>query len=349
MQSRHDKNEETNVDNNTRCFAVLRVRVPGCLLFALAAACAAMLQPAAAQQYPSRPIRMIAPSGAGGPVDVIGRIVSQGLSDTIGQQVVVENRVGAAGLIGTEFVVKAPPDGYTLLFGFSGPLAIVPNLNPNTPYDPLKDLVAVSQVAAAPYVLLVHPSVPASSIKQLVALAKARPGKMNFGSGGTGVGIHMAGELFNLAAGVKIVHVPYKGAAPAMTALMAGEVDMMFNGVSAALGHIHSGRVRALAVGGDKRSSLLPELPTIAESGLTFNTTGWYGVLAPRATPQALVARLHGELARALNTAALKEQFVKQGVEAVGSTPEQFAALIRAEFNQWAKVIKAAGLKGEAN
>ncbi len=298
-----------------------------------------------AQSYPAKPIRIIAPSGAGGPVDVICRLVSQGLSEMVGQQVIVDNRVGAAGLIGTELVVKSAPDGYTLLFGFSGPLAIVPHLNPNTPYDPLKDLVAVSQVAAAPYVLIVHPSVPASSVKQLVALAKARPGKLNFSSGGSGVGIHMAGELFKATAGVRILHVPYKGAAPAMTALMAGEVDMMFNGVSPALPHIRAGRVRALAVGGDKRSPLLPELPTIAESGLAFNTTGWYGVLAPRGTPQSIVTRLQGELLRALNTPAIKDQFSKQGVESVGSTPEQFSALIRREFDQWARVIKAAGLK----
>jgi len=286
----------------------------GCMGFILIILGQALL----AQNYPARPIRMIAPSGAGGPVDVICRVVSQGLSEMVGQQVIVDNRVGAAGLIGTELVVKSAADGYTLLFGFSGPLAIVPHLNPSTPYDPLKDLVAVSQVATAPYVLLVHPSVPANSVKQLVALARSRPGKMNFSSGGTGVGIHMAGE-----------------------------VDMMFNGVSPALPHIKSGKVRALAVGGDKRSPLLPELPTIAESGLKFNTTGWYGVLAPRGTPQTVVIRLQGELKRALNTPVVKDQFVKQGVESVGSTPEQFSALIRGEFEQWARVIKAAGLKGE--
>lgn len=324
------------------------MRVVSALL--LASAWAALAQLAAAQtapsQYPTRPIRMISPSSAGGPVDVICRIVSQGLSEGIGQQIVVENRVGAAGIIGTELVVRAAPDGYTLLFGFSAPLAIAPNANPNTPYDPLKDLVAISQVAAAPYVLLVHPSVPAQSVKELVALARSRPGKLNFGSGGTGTGIHMAGELFNLSAGVKVVHVPFKGAAPAMTSLMAGEIDMMFNGVPPTLPHIRSGRVRALAVGGDKRSALLPELPTILENGFKFNTAGWYGVLAPRGTPQAIVAKLHGELVRALNTPALKEQFVKQGVEGVGSTPEQFSAFVRAEFSQWGKVIQSAGLKG---
>jgi tripartite-type tricarboxylate transporter receptor subunit TctC len=312
----------------------------------LLAACMGLGQVAAlAQIYPSKPIRMIAPSGAGGPVDVICRTVSQALGEVLGQQIVVDNRVGAAGLIGTEIVAKSPGDGYTLLFGFSGPLAIVPNLNPNTPYDPLKDLVPVSQVAAGPYVLLVHPSVPAKSVKQLVALAKSRPGKMNFSSGGTGVGIHMAGELFKLAANVNIVHVPYKGAAPAMTALMAGEVDMMFNGLSSALPHIKTGKLRALALGGDKRSALFPELPTVKESGFDFNTTGWYGVVAPRGTPQSVVDRLHKALQQALATPQLKAQFTKLAVESVGSSPQEFSRLIAEELQKWARVIKAIGLQ----
>jgi len=318
------------------------------LLFGLFAT---LSQPSTAQTsaapYPNKPIRMIAPSGAGGPVDVICRAVSQGLGVVLGQQLVVENRVGAAGLIGTETVVKSAPDGYTLLFGFSGPLAIVPNLNPNTPYDPQRDLVAISQVAAAPYVLLVHPSVPAKSVKQLVTLAKSRSGKMNFGSGGTGVGIHMAGELFKVAAGVNIVHVPYKGAAPAMTALMAGEVDMMFNGMSPAIPHIKSGRVRALAVGGAKRSSLLPELPTVKEAGFEFNTEGWYGILAPRGTPPAIITRLHEATVRALAGPELKGILARMAVETVGSSPADFARQIRDESAVWAKVIKAAGLKAD--
>ena len=303
---------------------------------------------AAAQSYPAKPVRIIAPSGAGGPVDVICRAVAQGLGEVLGQQLVVENRVGAAGLIGTEIVVKSPPDGYTLLFGFSGPLAIVPHLNPRTPYDPQKDLVAISQVAAAPYVLLVHPSVPAKTVKQLVALAKARPGKMNFGSGGVGVGLHMAGELFKVAAGVNILHVPYKGAAPAMTALMAGEIDMMFNGMSPAIPHIQSGRVRALAVGGDARSSLLPELPTVKEAaGFEFNVSGWYGVLAPRGTPPAIVTRLHEAIVRALANPELKGSLAKLAVETVGSSPADFTRQIRDENAVWARVIKAAGITAQ--
>ena len=311
------------------------------------AACIALGPLAAAQSYPSKPIRMIAPSSPGGPVDTIARAVAQGMVETLGQQIVIENRAGAAGQIGAELVAKAPPDGYTVLFGFSGPLAISPNVNPNTPYDSLRDFAPVTQVAAAPYVLLVHPTVPAKSVKQLIALARARPGQMNFASGGNGTGLHMAGELFNVTAGTKIIHVPYKGANPGVTALMGGEVDMMFNGLSAALPHMRSNRVRALAVGGDKRSPLVPELPTIAESGLKFNTTGWYGIVAPRGTPQAAVAKLQAETARALNLPAVKDQFAKLAVDGIGSTPEQFTKLIREELAMWARVVETAGLKGK--
>lgn len=301
--------------------------------------------PALAQAYPGKPIRMISPSGAGGPVDVICRAVSQALSEVLGQQLVVENRVGAAGLIGTDFVAKAAPDGYTLLFGFSGPLAIVPNLNRKTPYDPVADLAPVSQVAAAPYVLLVHPTVPARSVKELVGLAKARPGQMNFGSSGVGVGIHMAGELFNYAAGVKIVHVPYQGAAPAMTALISGEIDMMFNGLTPSLPHIKSGRVRALAVGGPKRTALLSGTPTILESGYDFNTEGWYGVVAPKGTPQAVIETLQKALVKAMGAAEMKARMTSLAVESGATSPADFAKLIREENARWAKVIKAAGIK----
>ena len=309
-------------------------------------ACALLMPLAAAQPFPSKPIRMIAPSSPGGPVDVIARVLAPGMSETLGQQVIVENRAGAAGLIGAELVAKAPADGYTVLLGFSGPLAIVPNLNEATPYDPVRDFAPVSLAASAPYALLVHPAVPAKSVKELVALAKARPGKLNYASGGNGTGIHMAGELFNLTAGVRILHVPYKGAGPGMAALMSGETDMMFNGLSPAIPQIKAGRLRGLAVGGEKRSPLMPELPTVAESGLKFNTTGWYGILAPRGTPQPVIAKLQSELARALNNAAVREQLTKMGVEGIGSAPEQLASLIREEMDKWGKVIKAAGLKG---
>ena len=305
----------------------------------------ATLATAQTTNYPSRPIRMIAPSSAGGPVDVIARAIGASLGDMLGQQIVVDNRAGAAGLIGAEIVAKSAPDGYTLLMGFSGPLAIVPHLVKQVPYDTNKDFTPITLAASAPYVLLVHPSLPVKSVKELIDLAKSQPGKLNFASGGTGVGIHMAGELFNLAAGVKITHVPYKGAGPGMTALLAGEVNMMFNGLSAALPQVRAGRLRALAVGGDKRSALLPDLPTVAESGLQFNTSGWYGLLGPVGLPRALVTKLRSDTLRALAAPETKERMTAMAVETIGSTPEAFAELLKQEYAQWGKVVKAAGIK----
>jgi tripartite-type tricarboxylate transporter receptor subunit TctC len=295
--------------------------------------------------YPNRPIRMIAPSSAGGPVDVIARAIGISLGEVLGQQIVIDNRAGAAGLIGAEIVAKAAPDGYTLLMGFSGPLAIVPHLVKSVPYDTNKDFAPITLAASAPYVLLVHPSLPVKSVKELIELAKSQPGKLNYASGGTGVGIHMAGELFNVAAGVKITHVPYKGAGPGMTALLAGEVNMMFNGLSAALPQVKAGRLRALAVGGDKRSTLLPDLPTVAESGLQFNTSGWYGLLGPAGLPRALVNKLRSDILRALAAPETKERMAALAVETIGSTPEAFADLLRQEYAQWGKVVKAAGIR----
>jgi len=311
-------------------------------------AISALFSPLAAAQsanYPSRPIRMIAPSSAGGPVDVIARAICVNLAEVLGQQIVVDNRAGAAGLIGADIVAKAAPDGYTLLMGFSGPLAIVPHLVKQVPYDTNRDFTPITLAASAPYVLLVHPSLPVKSVKDLIDLAKAQPGKLLFASGGTGVGIHMAGELLNVAAGVKITHVPYKGAGPGMTALLAGEVNMMFNGLSAALPQVKAGRLRALAVGGDKRSTLLPELPTIAESGLQFTTSGWYGVLGPAGLPRALVTKLRSDTLRALAAPETKERMTALAVETIGSTPEEFTALLKQEYAQWGRVVKAAGIK----
>lgn len=301
---------------------------------------------AADATFPNRPIRMIAPSSAGGPVDVVTRTIAQAYAEMLGQQVVVDNRAGAAGLIGAEIVAKATPDGYTLLLGFSGPLVIVPQLlATGAPYDPLKDFAPVAFAATAPYVLLVNPSSPAKTIQELVALAKSQPDKLFYGSGGNGTGIHMAGELFNIIAGTRIVHVPFKGAAPATTALIAGQVNMMFNGLPGAIAHMKAGRVRALALVSAKRSPLMPELPTAIEGGVPMEATGWYGVLAPRGTPQPVIAKLNAELNRALGTPALRERLAAQGTETVGSTPEEYTAKIREEWSKWGKVINSAGLK----
>jgi tripartite-type tricarboxylate transporter receptor subunit TctC len=315
-------------------------------LMGLAAAAAA--QSAAEPNYPSRPIRMIAPSSAGGPVDVIARVVTHGLGEVLGQQVVVDNRAGAAGMIGAELVAHGTPDGYTLMFGFSGPLAIAPQLAAKRPYDATKDFAPISLVAQGQYVLLVRPSLPVNSTRELVTMAKAQPGKLNYASGGNGTGIHLAGELLKLAAGVNIVHVPYKGAGPGMTALLASEVDLMFNGLPPALPHVKSGKLKGLAVAGAKRSPLLPEMPTVREGGVDFNTSGWYGILAPPKTSRAIVTRVHAATTKVLATPAVSENLMRQGVEVLGSTPEEFAKVLREEWAKTERVIKAAGLKGQS-
>ena len=294
--------------------------------------------------YPQRPIRMVLPASPGGPVDVIARAVGTGLADALGQPIVMDNRAGAGGIIGTEIVARAVPDGYTLLFTHSGPLAIEPALHSKLSYDPLKDFAPVSLVAASPYALIVNPAVPAKSVPELVALAKSQPGKLHYASGGIGTGLHMAAELFNLAAGVKIVHVPYKGAGPGMTALMGGEVEMMFNGVSSALPHVKTGRLRALAISSTQRSPLLPDLPTVAESGVNFDASGWYALVAPARTPNAVAAKLHASLLRSLRAPEMKERLAAQGIDVIASTQDELAKRLREEVDKWRKVVKAAGL-----
>lgn len=316
----------------------------------LYALCAAQFQHATAQSpggYPSRPIRMILPASPGGPVDVIARTVGTGLAEALGQQIVMDNRAGAGGIIGAEIVVNANPDGYTLMFAHSGPLAIEAALHSRLSYHPLKSFAPVSLVAESPYALIVNPAMPAKSVKELVALAKSRPGKFHYASGGVGTGIHMAGELFNLAAGLKMVHVPYKGAAPSMAALMSGEVDMMFNGVSSALPHVKAGRLRALAISSAQRTPLLPDLPTVAESGLTYETAGWYGLVAPARTPKPVTAKLQSHLHKALNTPDMKVRLAGQGIDGIASTPERLTQHLRAELEKWTAVVKAAGLKAD--
>lgn len=299
----------------------------------------------ASEAYPSRPIRLLMPAAPGGPVDVIGRTVGAGLAEALGQQIVMDNRAGAGGIIGSEILVHAAPDGYTLMFAHSGPLAIESAMHSKLSYNPLKDFAPVSLVAESPYALIVAPSSPAKSVKDLVALAKSRPGKLHFGSGGIGTGLHMAGELLNVAAGIKMVHVPYKGAAPSMTAMMGGEVDAMFNGVSSALPHVKAGRIRALAVSTAKRSPLFPELPTVAESGLKYETGGWYGLVAPARTPKTITGKVQASLHKALNTPDMKQRLAAQGIEGIASTPEQLSKHLRAELDKWTAVVKAAGLK----
>jgi len=295
--------------------------------------------------YPNRPIRLLLPASPGGPVDVIARTIFSGLSEALGQVIVIDNRPGAGGIIGAEIVVRAAPDGYTLMFAHSGPLAIETALHSKLSYHPLKDFAPVSLVAASPYALIVNNATPARSVKELVALARSQPGKLHYASGGLGTGLHMAGELLNLAAGVKITHVPYKGAGPGIAALMSGEVNMMFNGVSSALPHVKAGRVRALAISSAQRAPLLPDLPTVAESGLRYDTSGWYGLVAPAGTPKAVTGKLQASLHQAINKPEMKSRLSAQAIDGIASTPEQLTKHLREEIAKWTTVVKSAGLK----
>lgn len=299
----------------------------------------------AADDYPRKPVRLIVPTAPGGPVDIVARIVVPGLAAELGQPFVIDNRAGAGGIVGAEMVARALPDGYTLLMTHSGLLGLAPMMFTPQPYDSIRDFAPVSVAAAMPMLLLAHPGLAAKSVPELVALAKSQPGKLNFASGGTGTGIHVAFELFNMTTGIKITHVPYKGAAPGMTGVMAGEADLMFNGLPSALPFIKAGRLRALAVGGARRTPLLPALPTVAESGVSFDYSGWFAVVAPARMPPPIAARLYDALARILARAEMKEQLSGQGIEPIGSTPAQFAVFLREENSRLEKVVVAAGLR----
>ena len=282
-----------------------------------------------------------------GATDVPGRLITQKLAETFGQQIIVDNRPGAGSAIGSEIVARAQPDGYTLLLTGT-PFAVIPALYPKLPFDPAQDFAPVMQVALAPNVLVVHPSLPVRSVKELIALAQAQPGKINYASGGTGGAQHLSGELFSSMANVKLTHIPYKGSAPGLTALIGGETMIGFSDMVITLPHVKSGRLRALAVTGSQRSSLVPDLPTIAESGLAgYSVTAWFGLLAPAATPADIVSRISAEVHKGFATSQMKERFSAMGADPIGNTPEQFAAFLRAEMAKWAKVVKAAGIRGE--
>src|SRR5688572_18634979 len=301
---------------------------------------------AAAQAYPQKPIRLVVGVPAGGTTDVVARLVGQKLGEQLAQQVVIENRGGAGGNIGAELVAKAPPDGYTLFLATIGTMTINPSLYSKMPFDTLRDFAAISQLTSMPQLLVVHPSVPVKSVKELIAYAKARPGQLNFASGGAGTAIHLAGELFKTMAGVEMVHIAYKGSAPAMTDLISGQVTVMFDQILTALPHVKSGRLRALAVTTEKRSPAAPQIPTIAEAALPgYAVTTWHGLLAPAGTPREIVNRLSSETARALQSPDIRDRFAAQGVDPISSTPEQFAAMMKSELEKWRKVIAASGTK----
>lgn len=296
--------------------------------------------------YPERPVRLVVPFPAGGGTDILARALSQQLSEAIGQPVVIENRGGAGGTIGSELVARAAPDGYTLLMGTVGTHAINASLYPNLPYDPLGNFAAVTMIAVVPNLLVVHPSVPARTVADLMALARTKPGRINFGSSGSGTSGHLAAELLRTAARIDIVHVPYKGAGPALTSLVGGEVDMLFSNISVVLPAVRAGRLRALAVASSSRSALVPELPTVAESGLPgFEASSWYGLLAPARTPPAIVMSLYKQVVRVLRSPQVLSRFSGEGAEPVGNTPEEFARQIRADIAKWAKVVRASGAR----
>lgn len=318
---------------------------------ALALAAAATAQPAEnnarrAKGYPEKPIRLVVPVSAGGGTDIVARFIGQRLTDTLGQQVVVDNRTGAGGSIGAGIVATSSPDGYTLLLGSVGHITFTPALFRKLPYDPQKDFVPISLVAEQPFVLAAHPSLRANSIKDLIAFAKSRPGKVNYGSGGNGGASHLGIELLQIMTGISMIHVPYKGTGPGMTALLSGEVPMLLVGVATALPHIKNGKVKALAVSGQKRSQVLPDVPTISEAGVPgYDFDVWYGVLFPAGTPSAVVGKMNAELVRLLNAPATAKRFASLGLEPISSTPQEFAALIRREIPKWQKVVKSAGIK----
>ena len=296
--------------------------------------------------YPTKPIRIVVPFPAGGTTDILARAVAQKLTETMGQTVVVDNRPGAGGNIGAELVAKSPPDGYTLLMGTVGTHAINASLYAKMPYDHVKDFAPVILVAGVPNVLVVNPSVPANNVQELIAYIKANPGKVNFASSGSGTSIHLAGELFKTMAGVSMTHVPYKGSAPAVTDLLGGQVQLMFDNLPSALPHIKAGKLRALAVTSTQRASALPDVPTVAEAGLPgFDATSWFGLLAPAGTPKDVVAKLNAEVAKWLASPEAREKLASQGAIAAGQSPEDFTRHIAAETAKWQKVVKESGAK----
>jgi tripartite-type tricarboxylate transporter receptor subunit TctC len=312
------------------------------------AAAATVLTPAAtAQNYPVRAIRLVVHSSPGGSSDILGRMIAQRLTESLGQQVVVENRAGASGIIGVEVAVKAPPDGYTILISQTS-LAINPSMFAKMPYNALRDLAPITQIVDGPNAMTVHPSVPAKNVKQLIALAKSRPEGLIIGSPGQGTSPHLSAELFNSMAGVKIAQVQYKGAGMAIVGLLSGEISVMFPTTPTVIGYLKTGRLRALGVTTAKRTQALPDVPTISEAGLPgYESTQWFGILAPAATPRPIIDRLNQEIVRIMQAPAMKQRLTNDGMEVVAGTPEQFGAHIKAETEKWAKVVKAMGLKPE--
>ncbi len=304
----------------------------------------APVPPCAAQGYPSKPIRLIVPFTPGGGTDILARVIGQKLTESMGQQVIVDNRAGAGGNIGAELAAKSSPDGHTILM-VSASYTVNAGLY-KLAFDPVRDLAPVTQVASVPFVLVAHPAVPASNVKELVALARSKPGQLNYASSGNGSAPHLAGELLTMMTHTTMVHVPYKGGAPAVADVIGGQVQLLFSTVIQGLPHIKSGRLKPLAVGSPKRSSALPEVPTIAESGVPgYDVTNWFGVLAPGAIPRQIIKRLNREIVQHLQTADLRTRLAAEGADPVGSSPGEFERVIRGDIEKYARIVKAAGIR----
>ena len=316
-------------------------------LCVLCVLCGSSLSNAQSQTYPNKPVRMVVGFPAGGPTDIVSRTLAPKMSEALGHTVIVDNRGGAGGVIATEQVAKSPPDGYTLLMGTIGGIAVAMSLIPNRGYDTLRDLAPITQTVTVTNLLVVHPTVPAKNVKELLAIARSKPGRLNYASSGNGTVTHLAGELFKLLGKVDITHVPFKGGAPALTALISGEVDMSYENSLIITPHVKAGKVKALAVTGLKRSQLMPELPTIAETLPGYNASGWYGLFVPAATPKPIVARLHAETAQALRNPEVVRILSSQGAEPVGNTPEEFTAFVKSEIVKWANLVKVAKMKAD--
>ncbi|MDB5922809.1 MAG: hypothetical protein JWN13_1745 [Betaproteobacteria bacterium] len=311
-----------------------------------AALVAALSTTAGAQSYPAKPIRLVVPLAPGGGGDIVARIIGQKISEPLGQAVIVDNRPGGSTIIGTELVARSAPDGYTLVMATSSH-GINPSLY-KLPFDPIKDFTPVCFFATSPMMLTVHPNVPAKTVKDLIAVAKANPGKLNYASSGTASIVHLAGELFNVSAGVKTVHIPYKGTGPALNDLLGGQIDMMFASPVPTIPHVKAGKLRAIAMASTQRSPAMPDLPTVAEGGLPgFEAATYFIVLGPANMPAAVVSRLNGEMIKAAQLPDVNERLSTQGATVVGGTPQQALAHIETEIARWAKVVKAAGVKGE--
>ncbi len=296
-----------------------------------------------AQAYPAKSIRLIVPLAPGGGNDTIARLIGQKISPSLGQQVVVDNRAGAGGLIGAEMAAKSPPDGYTLLLGNVATMTIIPNSQKKVPYDPLKDFQPVSLIASAPLLVVVHPSLPVSTIKELVSLSRAKPGAINYASNGIGTSTHLATEMFSMMAGVKWVHVPYKGLSLAMTDLLSGQVPLMFSSAVAMLPHVKNGKLRAIAMTGTRRAQAIPDVPTVAEAGVKgYESGSWYGIVAPSNTPRPIIDRLNKEIVAVVKSKEIQDRLNNEAVIPSGNSPEEFAAHIRSEFERMGRVIREA-------